>query len=166
MTGVTKEVAKRREKAAKIKARMEAALGAPIHTLEGLRGISGPTAVDPLTTLVAENPKKAFGTLKPSIHNIPMQPLLAQVAGVMALGAKKYGIKNWRKQPIDASTYYDAIFRHLEQWFEEREDKDIESGKHHLAHIVAGALIVLDAIEHGTLIDDRGRSEVLHPTKD
>jgi len=107
-----------------------------------------------------DNPKKAYGDAKPSAHFFPSNVLFG-VYEVMRQGAAKYGLKNWRKQPIRASTYYDAIDRHLKQWFELGEDADIESKRHHLEHIIAGASLVLDSIERGILIDDREQTEVL-----
>lgn len=108
-----------------------------------------------------ENPKEAFGKLKPCIHLIPMFVILG-VAKVMALGAKKYGQKNWRVQPINASTYYSAMCRHMVQWFELGEDIDEESQQHHLEHVIACAMIVLDGLRHGKLNDDRAFCEALH----
>ena len=107
----------------------------------------------------AENPKKAHGDMKPSMRFVPTLPLF-DVARVFEGGAGKYGIRNWRKQPIRMSTYRDAMLRHLEAWFEGLEDKDSESGRHHLAHVIAGALIVLDSIRLDTAVDDRNEIEV------
>ena len=69
-------------------------------------------------------------------------------------GAIKYGIRNWRIDKILASTYKAAMLRHLKAWCE-GEDLDPDSGENHLYHIRACAGIVLDAENHGTLIDDR-----------
>lgn len=114
----------------------------------------------PIVQHVTDNPKKAYGDPKPSIHTIPMA-VMVEVAEVMRGGAGKYGVRNWRKQPIKASTYYSAIFRHLVQWYEDVESVDADSGRSHLAHIIANAMLVLDAEKHSTLIDDREFSEVL-----
>jgi hypothetical protein len=103
--------------------------------------------------LSVDNPKKALGDLKPSVHFVPMEVML-QVAKVMELGAKKYGRMNWREQPIQASTYYSAMFRHMIAWFE-GEDVDPESGQPHLAHAICCAMLVLDSERRGILIDDR-----------
>ena len=115
------------------------------------------------------NPKDDEGRKKPCVSTIPMQTLL-EVAKVMKLGAGKYGIKNYRVQPIKASTYFDAIFRHSVDWYEGSErtnfmpqDIDDESLAHHLAHIAACALLTLDAVQRGNLIDDRQRYEVKRP---
>lgn len=103
---------------------------------------------------ISVNPKKAMGSLKPGFHTVPMSVML-EVAEVMRLGAAKYGQKNWREQAIDTSTYYSAMLRHLLSWFEDAEDLDPESGQHHLAHVIANAMIVLDGQKQGKLIDDR-----------
>lgn len=110
-----------------------------------------------------DNPKKAMGDLKPCVHYAPMSVML-QVAEVMRGGAKKYGVKNWRAQPIKVSTYYDAMFRHLTAWFEDGRDLDDESGQPHLAHIIACAMLLMDSQRLGILVDDRHECEVL--TKD
>lgn len=93
---------------------------------------------------------------------IPMEYLvlscLADDAIVHKHGADKYGERNWREQPIKASTYEGAIMRHLVAWAA-GEDVDPDSGKSHLTHIRACCAVVLDSEKHGTLIDDRQRSE-------
>lgn len=108
-----------------------------------------------------DNPKTAFGNLKSCFHFIPMG-VMFQVAEVMKLGAAKYGLKNWRKQPIKASPYYDAIYRHIIAWYEDTEEQDAESKQSHLAHIIANAMILLDATKQGKLIDDRTECEAIH----
>lgn len=73
-------------------------------------------------------------------------------------GADKYGISNWRMDKITTSTYEAAILRHFVAWAR-GEDIDPDSGLPHLAHIRACCAVVLDADNHGTLIDDRNRME-------
>lgn len=111
---------------------------------------------------MVDNPKKAQGDLKPGAHFFPMS-VLPDCFEVMRTGAAKYGLKNWRAQPIRASTYYDAIHRHTRQWFDDLEDRDIESQKSHLAHVICCAAIALDSINRGLMIDDRADTEVLQP---
>ena len=101
--------------------------------------------------VAVDNPKKAMGDLKPSAHFVPMGPIFKYVTRVMEGGAKKYGVKNWRKQPIRASTYYSAALRHLSSWFEEGEWLDPESGQPHLAHAICCCLLVLDSQYRGIL---------------
>jgi hypothetical protein len=102
--------------------------------------------------MIDTNPKSSHGRAKPSLHFIPPTALL-ELAGVMALGAYKYGAFNWRKDPISLSTYLDAIDRHkMSRGFGEKKDR--ESLRDHAAHIMACAAIILDADHCGTLIDD------------
>lgn len=107
-----------------------------------------------------DNPKKAFGALKPCLSYVPMSTML-QVGRVFELGARKYGKKNWRVQPVDASTYYDAALRHLIEFFEQGIDADAESGQSPLAHVIACCMIVMDGLQRGELKDDRREYVVL-----
>lgn len=112
-----------------------------------------------LNLVGTENPKEYLGREKDCVSKIPMC-LMLKLARVHKLGADKYGQKNWRVQPIRMSTYYDAIFRHLVEWFEGGEDNDPESKEHHLHHVIACSLILLDAMDHKSIADDRGYTEV------
>ena len=103
------------------------------------------------------NPKKRMGDLKVPLGLVPTV-LMAEVAGVLKHGADKYGIRNWRVEPIDAETYVHAMLRHLTAWAD-GEDIDPDSGKTHLAHIAASCALVMDAKEYGKFIDNRGRAE-------
>jgi len=100
-----------------------------------------------------EDPKKQAGDLKDPLHLLPTVAL-RQTAHVLKLGADKYGVYNWREsEGVKASTYSAAIMRHLTQ-FMDGEDVDGESGRSHLAHIMATCSILLDAERVGHLIDD------------
>lgn len=80
------------------------------------------------------------------------------VARVMAHGADKYGVRNWRTNPIYARTYIGAMRRHIDEW-EDGIDADHDSGEHPLAHVASDVQVVLDALKHGTLVDDRDFAE-------
>lgn len=80
-------------------------------------------------------------------------------------GADKYGVRNWLRDRIKASTYEGAILRHFKAWAE-GEDEDPESGHSHLYHIRACCAILLDSEAHGTLIDDRNRCESVNNRKE
>jgi hypothetical protein len=99
------------------------------------------------------NPKTRYGMSKPGIEGVPVAPLF-QVGEVMRLGISKYGLANWRHDPITASVYYNAAIRHLFSWWD-GEDVDMESGQPHLAHAVACLLILLDAERIKVLTNDR-----------
>lgn len=106
-----------------------------------------------------QNPKAAQACAdgKLPLHLIDTA-LTHPTARVLAGGAAKYGVRNWRKVPINASTYIGALRRHTDEW-SDGADTDKDSGEHPLAHIAATCNVVLDAIKHGTLVDDRGYAD-------
>lgn len=100
------------------------------------------------------NPKSRVGITKPSMNAIPAAALL-HLGAAMDDGKKKYGLFNWREHSVACSVYEDAIWRHLLAW-RDGEDVARDSGRHHLAHVMACCAILLDAKETNNLIDDRG----------
>lgn len=99
------------------------------------------------------NPKSVVGASKVPLWLLPF-PALIEMAKAFADGVKKYNPFNWRKTPVAASVYISAIQRHLGAWTD-GEDLASDSGVSHLAHIMAGCAILLDAEKAGTLVDDR-----------
>jgi len=99
------------------------------------------------------DPKGAAGALKTPLGLIPPYAM-EQTAWVHKLGSDKYGPYNWRKTGVCASTYVNAIMRHLNAW-RDGENLDPESGISHLAHVACSCNILLDADYCGTLQDDR-----------
>lgn len=69
-------------------------------------------------------------------------------------GADKYGLTNWREHQVSASVYYNAAFRHLAAWWD-GEENAVDSGVHHLGHVMACCAIILDAQYTNQLNDDR-----------
>ena len=65
---------------------------------------------------------------------------LAEVSYVLAHGAVKYGMHNW-KHCDDKARYYNALVRHALSY--SQEEKDV-SGYSHLAHIVSNALMLME----------------------
>ena len=102
---------------------------------------------------VYNDPKGAAGALKTPLGLIPSYAM-EQTALVHKLGSEKYGPYNWRKTGVCASTYVNAILRHLNAW-RDGETLDPESGISHLAHVACSCNILLDAGFCGTLQDDR-----------
>lgn len=93
-----------------------------------------------------------FNTGKPPLH------LLAgewqnEVAAVMGYGASKYAPNNWRKGGPWCE-HLASVQRHILA-FQNGEDKDSESGRHHLAHAICGLFFVLEWILLGKGTDDR-----------
>lgn len=104
------------------------------------------------------DPKEQAGKLKCPLHLLP-PVALRETAHVLKLGADKYGVYNWRESAgVSATTYTAAILRHLLQ-FMDGEDADAESGRSHLAHIMATCCILLDAEAVEKLIDDRTKTK-------
>lgn len=102
------------------------------------------------------NPKTVIGIKKPSFHAIPASSLI-ELGKAMANGEKKYGLYNYRDKHVSASVYFDAIQRHLLDWWDGRETSDdTDPPVHHLGHVMACCAILLDAHALGTLNDDRG----------
>lgn len=99
------------------------------------------------------NPKGIVGAVKPGFFNVPA-PALFALAEAHDDGAAKYGSHNWRATGVRASTYIEAIERHLAAW-KEREERAPDSDVHHLAHVMACCAIVIDAETLGVLNDDR-----------
>lgn len=108
-------------------------------------------------TEMNHDPKGESGAQKDPLHLLPPVALRA-ASRTLRLGATKYGKWNFRDNQVCASTYIGAMMRHIAE-YNEGIDVDHESGEHPLAHVIASAMIVLDAIEHGTLVDDRWRKQ-------
>jgi hypothetical protein len=100
------------------------------------------------------NPKTRLGLQKPSLSAVPATALF-HLARAMMDGERKYGQYNWREKDVPARIYVDAAMRHILAWNDGEEAAD-DSKCHHLAHAMACCAIVLDAMEQGALIDDRG----------
>ena len=101
------------------------------------------------------DPKGQAGSLKAPLGLVPPYAM-EQTSWVHKLGAEKYGPWNWRETGVCASTYVNAILRHLNAW-RDGESLDPESGITHLAHIACSANILMDAEVCGKLQDDRNK---------
>lgn len=99
------------------------------------------------------NPKDLIGARKVPLG---LLPAAGKIYGAMAMrnGAEKYGPYNWRDKKVKITIYLDAIERHLLA-LRDGENQDRESGLPHLAHIIASASIIADAVEGGFAVDDR-----------
>lgn len=106
---------------------------------------------------------KENATNKTRVSKQPMRavPPIASFALGLAMedGAEKYGLFNFRKTEVTASIFYEKMKRHLEEWYSGQSFAS-DSKKHHLAHLMANAAIVLDAELCGVFIDDRDATPV------
>lgn len=99
------------------------------------------------------NPKDAVGSDKLPLH---LWPSSATAYGCIGLlnGMLKYGRTNWREAGIRATIYADAAQRHIDDWMS-GEESDPDDGVHNLSAALACLAIIVDAMETGTLNDDR-----------
>lgn len=100
------------------------------------------------------NPKTALGMAKRSYDAVPKSALDA-LADAMDYGAKKYGRFNWREHAVTSSVYYNAILRHLCDWYDGTQGPDADSNLSHLAHVMACCAVLIDAQTNLRLNDDR-----------
>jgi len=104
---------------------------------------------------IDSNPKTVAALNKPRLSDVPPVALFA-LGAAMSDGADKYGKFNWRDTEASASVFYDAMMRHLTDWYN-GEDYADDSKIHHLGHLMASCAIVLDAELHGKLKDNRDK---------
>lgn len=120
------------------------------------------------------NPKDLIGATKPDLSLVTPAGLIYE-ALAMGVGSVNYGPFNWRNKKIQALVYIAALKRHVDMWVDGEEiDRDLEncgackakltddsimcpdhSWKPHLGHAKACLGILIDALEGGTLIDNR-----------
>lgn len=103
--------------------------------------------------LVDSNLKTAAAVGKPQVSGVPPIAIMA-LGAAMQNGVDKYGRFNWRATGVTSSVFYDAMMRHLVSWHSGEQYAD-DSKVHHLAHLMAGCAILLDAELHKCLNDDR-----------
>lgn len=99
------------------------------------------------------NPKDALGIKKAPLHSIPCGPLY-EIGLAMMEGGRKYGTHNYRVVGVRASVYYDAIMRHVMNWWE-GQDIDPDSGLHPLIKAAASIVVMRDGMLMDNYVDDR-----------
>lgn len=101
------------------------------------------------------DPKGEAGSKKVPLDLVPSSAEIAIATG-LSEGASKYGAWNWRKTRVEAMTYVAACRRHLMAYVEgEWADQDSAVGKTHLDGAIASLAILIDAIQTGTIVDNR-----------
>jgi hypothetical protein len=101
------------------------------------------------------NPKTAVAASKARLSDVPPVALFA-LGAAMSDGAAKYGRFNYRDTNVTASVFYDAMMRHLADWYN-GEDCASDSKLSHLGHLMASCAIILDAQVHSKFNDDRDK---------
>ncbi len=109
-------------------------------------------------SLPDNNAKTIASTNKLPTDGVP--PIaLAALGLAMDTGVKKYGRFNWRVTGATVSEFTKGLDRHLLDYKSgENFSKDVKI--HHLAHMMAGCAILLDAEIHGCLNDDRPKENI------
>ncbi len=100
------------------------------------------------------NPKDAVGSSKAGLSCVSSAALAEAGLGMLE-GALKYGRHNYRKAPIRASVYFDAVVRHMRSWWEEGEDIDPDSALSHVTKAICTLLVLRDGMITGQWDDDR-----------
>jgi hypothetical protein len=100
------------------------------------------------------NPKSLQGAKKYSLRYLPLSANIA-VNQALEDGAKKYGPANWREKGVAISVYVDAALRHINQFYDGKQDDASDSGAPNLGHAMACLAIIIDAMAEGSAIDDR-----------
>lgn len=97
-----------------------------------------------------------YDTGKERFDLIPVGPL-AEIARVYSMGAQKYEDNNWRKG-IKWGRVFASTMRHL--WkFWSGEERDEESGLHHLAHAAWNCITLLEYTTTHRELDDRAKGQ-------
>lgn len=113
-----------------------------------------------MTTQIDEtNPKDKIGAKKPRLSLVPPAGMV-YAALAMANGAEKYGPYNWREKKVQSMIYLEAAMRHILA-FQDGEETAADSGVPHLGHALACLLILIDAKETNSLIDNRPKNGVM-----
>jgi hypothetical protein len=99
------------------------------------------------------NPKDAIGVKKVPMSTVPARVIM-EVGLAMLEGACKYGRHNYRVAGVRASVYYDAMQRHVMDWWE-GEDTDPDSGLSHITKAIACLTVLRDSMHQGNWVDDR-----------
>lgn len=88
---------------------------------------------------------------------LPIYPQQEAVRAFMdGIKSGKYKAWDWLDNPYPYSKYFNKIRRHLDAW-KDYEDRAKDSGVHHIGHLIADAMILLEWIHRGVGIDDRRR---------
>ena len=99
------------------------------------------------------NPKDIVGGNKVSMSCVPMNVIMEASLG-LAEGMCKYGRHNYREVGVRASIYYDALMRHIADWWE-GEDIDPDSGLSHVTKAISDLIVLRDSMLRDNWTDDR-----------
>ena len=90
---------------------------------------------------------------KPRLDLVPFE-FIEGAARAFEYGATKYAEHNWRKG-MKLSWLARSLMSHIFKWWMLGEDKDAESGLHHLDHAAACLAMVMTTLKEHPRMDDR-----------
>lgn len=106
---------------------------------------------------IGESKSLRFNEGKPQFSHLSPEFIL-EMMEVMTASNKKYPYLNYTKAQ-DVRTASDSLMRHYLA-FQNGEDNDAESGKHHLAHVATNAMIIFqNLLDYGDKVDNRYSKE-------
>jgi len=92
---------------------------------------------------------------KSPVSTVPAY-VVAELGLAMLEGALKYGRHNYRVSGVRASVYFDALRRHIDDWWEGVDfDADSAANLSNLTKAIACLTVLRDAQMQGKLTDDR-----------
>lgn len=108
-------------------------------------------------TIDNTNPKDLSFGVKEPISLVPPE-FIRQVSRCMEDGAKKRSSYNWRDSKVSAMQLSDKVLRHVLDFIDGKDITD-DSKLSNLASAAADLAVMIDAIKHDCLIDDRPKSK-------
>lgn len=117
------------------------------------RAKSGELLEIEVQTIKETNPKDAIGVSKTPMSCVPCGVLMEVGLGMLE-GSLKYGRHNYRVAGVRATVYYDALQRHMMEWWE-GEDLDPDSGLSHITKAITTLVVLRDAMMNEMVYDDR-----------
>jgi hypothetical protein len=115
--------------------------------------VDNPIEMQTFGPLKPSNPKDVLGSSRVPLTTVSAYAI-AEESLAMVEGLCKYGKYNYRGVGARISIYLDAAMRHLMK-FQNGEERDPETGVHHLGSVRACMGIILDCAAMGNLMDDR-----------
>lgn len=138
-----------------------------IQEQDGTTSIGGPTFTEyyrsPPNSIIIQETAIKHDSEKLDLSMLPPEGLEEATKAFMD-GMKKYGRHQYRSG-MEWSRLVSAMMRHINQ-FNKGEDKASDSGVHHLGHVIANCMMLLDYYYNGLGTDNRRTHSTKQENKD